>query len=50
VTKIYCATLYADSSIGVRGGQRLWETLADFRLHVTDDQCMNGGNQAVLNL
>ena len=50
VTKVYCATVYADTSINVHPGQRLWYTLAEFRLHITDDQCMNGGNQTVINL
>jgi len=50
VTKVYCATVYADTTINVHPGQRLWYTLAEFRLHITDDQCMNGGNQTVINL
>jgi len=50
VTKTYCGTLYADTTLDVRRGQRTWNTFSDFKLHVTDHVCAAGGNQTTLTL
>jgi len=50
VAKTYCATLYADTTLDVRRGQRTWNSFSDFKLHVTDNVCAAGGNQTTLTL
>lgn len=48
--KVYCATLYADKTIDIRRGQRLWEPFNEFRLHVIDRECPQAGSGRVITL
>jgi hypothetical protein len=50
VTTPYCATLYADTVLEVRRGERAWATFGDFRLHATDKECSAQGNQTTISL
>lgn len=51
VAKVYCATIYADTTIDVRRGKRATpETFTDFRLHVTDAECEAAGSSATIKL
>jgi hypothetical protein len=50
VTKTYCATLYADTTVDVRRAKRSTETFSDFRLHVTEDECTAAGTSATISL
>jgi hypothetical protein len=50
LTTPYCATLYADTVLEVRRGERAWGTFGDFRLHATDKECSAQGNQTTIAL
>lgn len=50
VVKTYCATLYADKTIDIRRGERVWEPLNEFRLHVIDRDCPAAGSGRVVTI
>ena len=41
-----CATLYADQTVDIRHGQRSYENFSDFRLHLADGPCSQGGGRS----
>lgn len=50
VTKTFCATIYTDTTIDVRRGERLWQPFNEFRLHLTDRDCPAAGSGRVVTL
>jgi len=50
ITRNYCATLYQDTTIEVVKGKRTQETFNSYKLHVTDNECVTGGNQTAISL
>ena len=43
IVKNYCATLYADTVVEIRRGQRAYDPFSDFHMHVTDQECNTTG-------
>jgi hypothetical protein len=49
-SKTYCATLYQDSVVEVRKGQRSYQRLSDFKIHVSENECHLTRQQMSVNL